>query len=119
MFGGLCKKRVNYICNPLFLEAIAFDEGIKFALAKGVNKVIIEGDAQIVVEALNCNKLDNSYLKLLIDDIKERSKELEEVTFSWIPRCCNLVANNLARGEGAVYYGSDILPGSVLYLILS
>lgn len=39
---GASVRGIKHIENPLFLEAMAFEEGIKLTLSRRINKVIIE-----------------------------------------------------------------------------
>lgn len=121
MFGGSI-RRIKHIGNPLFLEAMTFGKGVKLALFREIYKVSIEGDAQIIVEALNNNKMDPSYLRFMIEGVQDRSKELEGMSFSWVRKRYNQAVNILVKfgkvDDSIVYYNSGLLPKNV-YIINS
>ena len=68
-----------------------------FAKDLGFNKVIVEGDSEIIIKALNSGGLSSSSFGHIVMDIKVMSSSLGNVLFSHTRRQGNRVAHGMAR----------------------
>ncbi|KAL2937746.1 1-deoxy-D-xylulose-5-phosphate synthase [Bienertia sinuspersici] len=62
-----------------------------------MNKVIIEGDAQVVIHALQLKERRNGHVQLLVDDAHSLYNLFEDFSFNFCFRDCNQVAHRLAK----------------------
>ncbi|KAL0004760.1 hypothetical protein SO802_012321 [Lithocarpus litseifolius] len=79
------------------LEALAALKALEFAADLGLFNVILEGDSEILINALMDNSLSLASFGLLIQDIKAYAEFFQCISFSHIRREGNIVAHNLAR----------------------
>jgi ribonuclease HI len=89
-------KLINPTSNNLAeLEAVL--EGIKLCLKLGLTKVIIEGDSQIVINALRKKSTPNWVLNSKLDEIIKLMEDLETFQLIHIFREGNTIADKLAN----------------------
>ncbi|KAL0003980.1 hypothetical protein SO802_011541 [Lithocarpus litseifolius] len=79
------------------VEVLVARGALYFAKDLGFNKVIVEGDSEIVIKALNYGGLSSSSFGHIIKDVKVLSSSLGSVLFSHTRRQGNRVARGLAR----------------------
>ncbi|KAK9989613.1 hypothetical protein SO802_029852 [Lithocarpus litseifolius] len=79
------------------LEALAALKALEFAADLGLFNVILEGDSEILINALMDNSLSLASFGLLIQDIKAYAEFFQCISFSHVRREGNIVAHNLAR----------------------
>ncbi|KAF7831415.1 uncharacterized protein G2W53_013748 [Senna tora] len=75
------------------IEALAVERGVRVAMEAGVKNLIIESDAQLVVDMLNSNCKHSSMLGTVCLKFLDLRCGLDEVVFKWIPRVCNKAAD--------------------------
>ncbi len=63
-------KLVPFLTNPTIVEALAAWEAVRFYLDNGLERVVLEGDALVVVNALSQFTACWSSYGHLIDDTK-------------------------------------------------
>ena len=79
------------------LEALAALKALEFTVDLGLIFVVLEGDSEILMNALMDNSLSLASFGLLIQDIKAYAKFFRCISFSHVHREGNIVAHNLAR----------------------
>ncbi|XP_042982649.1 uncharacterized protein LOC122311907 [Carya illinoinensis] len=78
-------------------ESMAALKAVTFCKRLGLERVILEGDAQQVVKAIqDCSEIGNS-AGIIIRDIKQLLTMQHSWSFNFTPRTCNLAAHNLAK----------------------
>ena len=87
--------------EPNLAEGMCCKEAFSWVKSLGYTKVIIELDAQQLIQALNNSVSDHSYYGVLVDDCKILSKDLSECLFVFAKRSANHVAHVLARAVGS------------------
>ena len=78
-------------------EAIAIREGLIFALSLNFKKLLVESDSLSIINKINKDSLDLSYLGLIIKEIQQLRSSFTSVSFSFIPKQANLVAHHLIK----------------------
>ncbi|KAL8460617.1 hypothetical protein ACS0TY_032217 [Phlomoides rotata] len=76
---------------------MAVREGVRFAVERGVGRLVVEVDSQIVYHALLQPKEDLSYFGRVIREILRSCDSFYRVDFSWVRRTGNSVAHTLAQ----------------------
>ncbi|XP_021685717.2 uncharacterized protein LOC110668706 [Hevea brasiliensis] len=90
-------RRYLAITDPLTLESLAFREALLLAKAKGFEKVIIEGDCQVVIRLLNGESiLTPLEIHDILNDVKMLSADCFEISFCYVNQSCNQAAHCLA-----------------------
>ena len=79
------------------LKTLAALKALEFATDLGLISVVLEGDSEILMNALMDNLLLLASFGLLIQDIKVYAEFFRCISFSHVRREDNIVAHNLAR----------------------
>ncbi|KAL0009884.1 hypothetical protein SO802_004992 [Lithocarpus litseifolius] len=79
------------------VEVLAARGAFCFAKDLSFNKIIVEGDSEVIIKALNNGGLPSSSFGLILKDIKVLSSSFGKVLFSHTRRQGNRVAHGLAR----------------------
>lgn len=109
-FKGSVVSRVNkvpYISNPVILEAKDMLDGLKLAKSYNLQKIQIEGNANIIVDSISKNNLGPLYLQMLIKDIRDMSRKFIVCSFPWTPREGNQAAHILASFGKSLDYNKQ------------
>ncbi|CAO2836998.1 unnamed protein product [Amaranthus hypochondriacus] len=77
------------------LEAAAWV--VQLAVEQGWDNVIVEGDARLVIEALNQERARGFYAQTLVNNIRFMASNLSSIVFSFCFRESNEIANRLAH----------------------
>ena len=77
------------------LETLATSESLQFTADLSLNDVILEGDSEIVINALNANSYSLSSFGLFSQDFKCFANLFHCIRFSHFRREGNSVAHNL------------------------
>ncbi|KAF7829689.1 putative ribonuclease H-like domain, reverse transcriptase zinc-binding domain-containing protein [Senna tora] len=104
---GAVAKRAQPCATVEQLEASAVLLGLEFARGFGCEAVMLEGDACGVIKQLNSQSELISLVGTIVDNIKVVCNEFSSISFGWVPRSANSVANKLA------IFGSSILSEEV------
>ena len=97
----LCRK-LNASLGPLEAESKAFEAGIMFALCHGCSAVVLEGDSQIVVNALAGSSPSPSAVDFVIQGILELCGGFTQFQFSHIKRQGNMPAHLVAKNAYSI-----------------
>ena len=79
------------------VEAMATRRALELALETGFQQIILEGDSQILLSALENNSHTLSNFGHLITDIHYLASCFSKIQYSHVRRHCNTVTNSLAR----------------------
>ena len=79
------------------MEALACRKAIEFAAEIGLQRVIVEGDLAMVINALNQNNAGLSSYGVVIEDIRNLALVFESCVFAHTSRVCNSVADAIAK----------------------
>ena len=79
------------------LETLAATREIEFSIELGFSKVILEGDSETVIKALQDNSPSLAPFGLLIRDAQEAANFFTCISYAHVGRNGNFVAHNLAR----------------------
>ncbi|XP_073121701.1 uncharacterized protein [Henckelia pumila] len=88
--------------NPTVAEALGVREALSWIKELHLPKVIVESDAQLVINALQRKDLDVSSLGLLVEDCRFLASELHTCSFSFVRRSANRTAHSIARSTGSM-----------------
>ena len=80
-----------------YLAALAVRRAVEFALEIGVNKIVLEGDSEIVYKNLKNNGLSLALHGHLIQDVKALFPLFSSIYFIHVSRAGNKAAHSLAR----------------------
>ena len=103
--GRMVTAKNSKVCgdvNSATAEAISCRKALSWLKYLGFNKVIIESNAQVVVQAMLSAKEVFSYFGFVIEDCKSFVKDLGECVFVFTKRSANQMAHTLAKAAGSV-----------------
>jgi hypothetical protein len=89
-------SHIPYIFDPSMAEAFASRTWVELLKATGFQKLRMEGDAKMVVEALNSNGLQSTCFGSIVDNTRLLLQSIFECRVSYVNRNCNVVAHRLA-----------------------
>lgn len=78
-------------------ELAAAEWAVSLASSKGWSTVEIEGDAAVVIDALNNKKVRSFHSQIMVDNIRSLLSSFQSISFSFCSRDCNSVAHRLAQ----------------------
>ncbi|XP_057865263.2 uncharacterized protein LOC131072959 [Cryptomeria japonica] len=85
-------------------EFMALVEGIKMCMASGVDKLVVEGDSAIVINAMRKGSILNWRLDALLNKALNLGKAFKKIIFNHIFREGNFKADELANmGADGIY----------------
>ncbi|KAL0016655.1 hypothetical protein SO802_003724 [Lithocarpus litseifolius] len=84
------------------VEAMAARRALLLALETGFDRVILEGDSQVLITALQNNSYNLSHFGHLVKDIQYLASCFLEIHFSHVRRHCNTVAHALAKRANSI-----------------
>ena len=94
-------------------SALACLKAVQFALEIGLNRVVIEGDSAVIINALLHGAGELASFGNILDDIRLHSSVFQFVEFVYVSRICNSVADALAKkaksNVGAQVWLPDLL----------
>ncbi|KAK1581615.1 hypothetical protein Q3G72_007412 [Acer saccharum] len=83
--------------SPDVAEATGILRGINMAMESGLLPLVIESDAQHVVNLINSDISVSSDIGLVIYDIRDCMRHVRIESILFVPRTVNVVAHNLAK----------------------
>jgi ribonuclease HI len=98
MIGAKCFARVGCL-DPTAAEAIAALEATRFCTSLGVDRLMLVGDAKLVVEAVLANKPDWSTKGHIIEAIKKQTLSFQHWRMIHVTRGANQITHVLAKME--------------------
>ena len=96
IMGAMSKKR-NLPLGAVEVEAKAFEEGLLLAGDLGLKQIILEGDAQIVTNALLGKCLPPTSIQMIITGASRWRQTVQEWKASYVRRTGNWVAHVMAQ----------------------
>lgn len=86
----------QFVASVIQGEALAIKAGLQEASLHGFSTVAIKSDSKTLIELLRSGKVTNELVGLL-HDIRSLAANLVSVTFQFIPRSANTVADEMAK----------------------
>ncbi|KAH7863159.1 hypothetical protein Vadar_014084 [Vaccinium darrowii] len=84
--------------SAIMMEGLVLRTGVLLAIEKGIRRVIFEGDAKGLIDALSGRGASREDIQLLVLDILQLcNSSFDEFSFVFVGRKCNSVAHELAR----------------------
>ena len=94
--GALCRK-LEAPLGPLEAESKSFEAGILFALSRGFTNVVLEGDSQVMVNALAGSSSPPLAVASVIQGVHEICMDFRQAQFSHLKRQGNMPAHLVAK----------------------
>jgi ribonuclease HI len=94
--GGTAKW-YEYCLNALAAEALACCDGMILARDRGVRRLILETDCQVLTRLWENRSHQRSEISALLTQMEEISRSFEEFHFRFISRNCNMLAHACTR----------------------
>jgi hypothetical protein len=99
--GRTCGATANwydeYCLNPLAAEALACCDGMQLAKERGVNRLFLETDCQVLVSLWLNRSNQESEISPLLGQMEELSRSFDAFEICLISRSCNKLAHACAR----------------------
>ena len=97
----LCRK-LEAPLSPLEAESKAFEAGILFALSRGFTDVVLEGDSQVLVNALAGSSSSPSAMASVIQGVLELCMGFTQIQFFHVKRQGNTPAHLVAKNAYSI-----------------
>jgi ribonuclease HI len=91
------RKTERGLLEPTMTEARAALMAIRFCKNTGMDRVIFEGDAQVVINAVHSGELDGSCLSVIVADIKSELQSFQHWRLAFVRREGNEATHCLSR----------------------
>ena len=79
------------------VEALAARKALELAFDYDLDRVILEGDYEILMKTLQTNSKSLAQFGKIAEDIRVYASMFKDISFSHVSRNCNSVAHSLAR----------------------
>nr|POF02663.1 hypothetical protein CFP56_38130 [Quercus suber] len=99
--AALCRK-LEVPLSPIKAESKALEAGILFALCRGCLAVVLEGDSQVLINALMGSSPAPSAMVSVIEGILELCKGFSQFQFSHVKRQGNMSAHLVAKNAYSI-----------------
>ena len=90
-------QQIPSLASVEMVEVLAARRDLVFAKELGFDKVVVEGDSEIVITAILGDYMDYSYMGHVLQDIKFMFSSFSFISIKHIHREGNCVAHRLAR----------------------
>ncbi|KAK7818417.1 putative ribonuclease h protein [Quercus suber] len=94
---GALSMRIPLPHSVAIAEALACRRAVQFAAKIGLHEVTIEGDAAVVINAINAGDTEHSSYGHIVGDILAQAAFFSFFEFRYVNRSCNRVADSLAK----------------------
>ncbi|KAF7834811.1 ribonuclease H [Senna tora] len=94
---GVYTHSVQFTNDLVLLEAMAIKRGLELAYEVGCTHLTVESDAKMVIDMLKIPCVKASTLNALCRDILRFCTNFQSVSFNWVPRLCNFIADFITR----------------------
>lgn len=95
-WGGSAKW-YNHCLNALTTEALACRDGMQFALDRGMTRLLMETDCQVLVQLWSNRASQRSEVNPILLQMNELSRSFEVFDLCFTYRACNRLAHECAR----------------------
>jgi hypothetical protein len=112
----MMSESMDYIQDPATAEALAARRAVELSHSLGISKIILEGDANQIFQALRSSNGGRCSYGLIIEDVQQLFRRFSEHSVHFVRREANTDAHKLAKlalslGENKVW--RDAFPFSV------
>ncbi|CAD6339342.1 unnamed protein product [Miscanthus lutarioriparius] len=83
--------------DALMMEALACRDGIQLARSKGVSKLLVETDCEMLAKLWEKRTFMRSHIALILSEMLELSTSFTDFSLMYAPRSCNRVAYLLCK----------------------
>lgn len=121
VLGG-CLRFKNDIACMDWVELDAIWDGLVWAINKNITHISLEFDCASMVNRINHQREDITFLGHYIEGIRSLHRNFFEVEIWWFHRDCNKIADKLSLLATDSCYNSDFnmdYPRDIHYLIIS
>ena len=94
---AMMSETMEYIHNPLTAKALAAKRVLKFSHLLGIRKIILEGNAKQITQALRSHDGGRCSYGLIIEDMQQIFQSFQEHTVNFVRREANGEAHRLAK----------------------
>ena len=101
---GAMSKKLNLPLGAVEVEVKAFEEGLLLAGELGLKQVILEGDAQIVTNALLGKCLPPTSIQMIKTGARQWRQIVHDWKISYVRRTGNYAAHLMARNAKLISY---------------
>ncbi|XP_062021429.1 uncharacterized protein LOC133738002 [Rosa rugosa] len=115
LFAGV--RAIGHASVPI-AEGSAVRDGLYHALLLNCRKIYVEGDSKLIIDSINKKCAPPWRLRTLVKDILSLASNFEAVSFSYVPREANFVADavtNMGHRSSTPITWSKKLPFSALF----
>ncbi|XP_074293253.1 uncharacterized protein LOC141620226 [Silene latifolia] len=95
LWGATIQARV--LLHPTLAEAMAILYGLQEAASRGIRRLIVEEDCEVVIEDLKKKRTGSNDIFLVYYDNLNLCRRFDDVSFSFIRRSLNKVAHEFAH----------------------
>ncbi|XP_074296683.1 uncharacterized protein LOC141627124 [Silene latifolia] len=95
LWGATIQARALY--HPTLVEAVAILSGLQEAASRGIRRLIVEEDCEVVIEDLKKRRTGRNDIFLVYYDILKLCRRFDDVSFSFVRRSWNKVAHGYAH----------------------
>ncbi|CAA7026173.1 unnamed protein product [Microthlaspi erraticum] len=95
----------RFVSSPLMAEAMAIRSALNYALDHGIANLKLHSDAQDLIRVINTQEQSKEIYGLLFD-IFTLASMFESISFHFIPRSKNLLADSLAKNAKEILVAS-------------
>ena len=113
--------RISTITTMDEVEAMACRTAVRFALERGLEEVVFEGDSETITTAINSTSPCFSFFGHILDDVKVLALNFVSATFVHVKRQGNVVADKLAKASKRIpcpHFWSNDIPSDVQQLVI-
>ncbi|XP_035543587.1 uncharacterized protein LOC118347674 [Juglans regia] len=103
----------DVVAEPIQVELLALLRGLQFCVSLGIEKIQVESDCSLAIEALHQGNIDISKFGGIYFEIKELASHFGDCMFRYVYRETNEVAHYLAkyaRNVGRINMWWDCIP---------
>ncbi|MBA0837577.1 hypothetical protein Goarm_009723 [Gossypium armourianum] len=108
---------LNDVADPFVAEARACERALIFSHTLGLQRLVVEGDALLVIKSIRNREVGKSIIRSIVYHIQQLDRSFEEVTYTFVPREGYEAAHALAiegRRRGAYRIWDTDVPNLVL-----
>jgi len=94
---GASARWYEHSLNALATEAMACRDGMQFARGRGVRKLLMETDCQVLVNLWENSAMQRSEIDRFMQEMAELSRSFEFFSLCFVTRKCNRLAHECAK----------------------
>lgn len=80
-----------------------------------LSRIHVDSDSKILIDSMNGKLVPEIYCDLILEDIHEMAASINCMSFSFMPKTCNTLAHEIARGPDLLCF--QIIPANLVSLV--